>query len=429
MTNIVKVNLWGTAVGYLKQNEFGIVSFQYDDEFLESGIEISPIYIPLSTATYSFPTLSRETFAGLPGTFADSLPDRFGNAVLTSYLSREGKNIDSLSVLDRLCYTGVRGMGALEYEPAKDIKGLSNDINVDALAELAAEVLSQKENLHIEENDEMMSQLYQAGSSVGGARAKALIAWNKETGVIRSGQVNAGKGFEYWLLKFDGIDNNKDKDAVPDEAEYTKVEYAYYLAAKEAGINMSECQLYKEKGKSHFITKRFDRIGQDGQKLHMQTLGAIAHLDFNQPKTSSYEEAINVMRELNLPSGDVIQFYRRMVFNDVFMNYDDHVKNISFLMDKNGQWKLSPAYDVTFSYNPHSTWVSSHQMLINSKKDNITKNDLLAVAKFANISKSVALDCIDKVICAASRWNDFAEQAELSKNKTDRIKKLLKCKY
>lgn len=417
--------MWGTTIGYLHQEDNGIVGFQYDDEFLKSNIEVSPIKMPLSTLTYSFPALPEQTFHGLPGMVADSLPDKFGNMVIDRYLESQGRATDSLSVIEKLCYTGKRGMGALEYEPSQEIITINETVDLDALTKLASEILSEKEQIHIQKNDNLMSQLMECGSSVGGARAKTLIAWNPETNDIRSGQINAGNGYEYWLLKFDNIKNNKDKDSIPDDGEYTKIEYAYYLMALDAGITMSECRLYKENGSAHFMTKRFDRKGTKGEKLHMQSLCALAHMDFNSPRTYSYEEAFSVMKHLKLPYSDFIQLFKRMVFNEYAKNYDDHTKNISFLMDKKGIWSLSPAYDVTFSYRKDSIWVKTHQMLINGKVDNITKEDMLKVAEKIGIKKSDAVKSIERVLSAVSKWEVFARQADISEHKMKKIKKIL----
>lgn len=423
--NTVRVKMWGTTVGYLHQDDNGMVGFQYDEEFLKSSIEISPIKMPLSTVTYTFPALPEQTFHGLPGMVADSLPDKFGNIVINRYLESQGRTADSLSVIEKLCYTGKRGMGALEYEPSQELTSMNETVDLDALTKLASEILSEKEQIHIEKNDNLMAQLMECGSSVGGARAKTLIAWNPETNDIRSGQINAGKGYEYWLLKFDNIKNNKDKDSRPDDGEYTKVEYAYYLMALDAGIEMSECRLYKENGSAHFMTKRFDRKGVKGEKLHMQSLCALAHMDFNSPRIYSYEEAFSVMKQLKLPYSDFVQLFRRMVFNEYAKNYDDHTKNISFLMDKKGVWSLSPAYDITFSYRKDSIWVSAHQMLINGKSDNITKEDMLKVAEKAGIKKSDAVKNFEQVINSVSKWEHFAEKSGMSEYNIKRIKDFL----
>lgn len=423
--NTVRVKMWGTTVGYLHQDDNGMVGFQYDEEFLKSNIEISPIKMPLSTATYTFPALPEQTFHGLPGMVADSLPDKFGNIVINRYLESQGRTADSLSVIEKLCYTGKRGMGALEYEPSQELTTMDQTIDLDALTKLASEILSEKEQIHIEKNDNLMAQLMECGSSVGGARAKTLVAWNPETNDIRSGQINAGKGYEYWLLKFDNIKNNKDKDSRPDDGEYTKVEYAYYLMALDAGIEMSECRLYKENGSAHFMTKRFDRKGVKGEKLHMQSLCALAHMDFNSPRVYSYEEAFAVMKQLKLPYSDFVQLFRRMVFNEYAKNYDDHTKNISFLMDKKGTWSLAPAYDMTFSFRKDSIWVSAHQMLINGKSDNITEDDMLKVAGKVGIKKSDAVKLMDQVKTAVSKWEAFAVKAGMSEHNTKKIKDYL----
>lgn len=419
----VKVKMWGSTIGYLHRQDNGLIGFQYDENFIPSGIEVSPIKMPLSDLTYSFPALPEETFSGLPGMIADSLPDKFGNIVIKRYLESQGRTEDSLTALEKLCYTGQRGMGALEYEPAVDITDINEEVDIDALTKLASDILSERENLNIKYDDNMLAQLMQGSSSVGGARAKTLIALNPETNVVRSGQINAGEGFEYWLLKFDGIANNKDKDEEPDNKEYTRIEYAYYLMAKEAGIKMSECRLLKENGRAHFMTKRFDRKGARGEKLHMQSLCAIAHMDFNSPRMYSYEDTFSVMRQLQLPYVDFVQMYKRMLFNEYAKNYDDHAKNVTFLMDKKGVWSLSPAYDMTFSYSRISTWVNAHQMLINGKADEITRDDFIKVAEKAGIKKTEAEKCINQVRDAVSKWTGCAEEAGLSLKNAERIQK------
>ena len=419
----VKVKMWGSTIGYLHRQYNGLIGFQYDENFIPSGIEVSPIKMPLSNLTYSFPALPEETFNGLPGMIADSLPDKFGNIVIKRYLESQGRTEDSLTALEKLCYTGQRGMGALEYEPAVDITDINEEVDIDALTKLASDILSERENLNIKYDDNMLAQLMQGSSSVGGARAKTLIALNPETNVVRSGQINAGEGFEYWLLKFDGIANNKDKDEEPDNKEYTRIEYAYYLMAKEAGIKMSECRLLKENGRAHFMTKRFDRKGARGEKLHMQSLCAIAHMDFNSPRMYSYEDTFSVMRQLQLPYVDFVQMYKRMLFNEYAKNYDDHAKNVTFLMDKKGVWSLSPAYDMTFSYSRISTWVNAHQMLINGKADEITRDDFIKVAEKAGIKKTEAEKCINQVRDAVSKWTGCAEEAGLSLKNAERIQK------
>lgn len=421
----VKVSLWGTTIGYLHKQENGLIGFQFDDKFVGSGIEVSPLKMPLSRATYVFPGLSEETFCGLPGMLADSLPDKFGNIVIKRYLESQGRADGSLTALEKLCYVGKRGMGALQYEPAVQMFDEKQHVDIDALTKLASDILEEREGKHLQYDERMISQLMQGSSSVGGARAKTLIAWNEETNDVRSGQIDAGSGYEYWLLKFDNISNNRDKDEVPDHPEYTKIEYAYYLMATAAGIQMSECRLFKENGRAHFMTRRFDRKGDNGEKLHMQSLCAMAHMDFNKPRGYSYEDAFGVMRQLKLPYEDFLQLYKRMVFNEFAKNYDDHTKNITFLMNKKGEWRLAPAYDITFAYNPNSIWVSAHQLLINGKSIEVTIEDFMEVAKKVGIKKRDAENCIKEIKNTIQKWDDYAKQAEMSLENLERIKMFL----
>lgn len=419
----VKVMLWGKPVGYLYQ-ENGAIIFTYDKDFLKSGIELSPLQLPLREGTFSFSGLSEETYKGLAGVFADSLPDKFGSKIIERYLEVKGRSLEDFSALERLGYTGSRGMGALEYIP--DMFNETNEIekvSVDDLSKLAEEILSETEQFHISKSDTMMAQMLRVSSSVGGARAKALIAIDNQTGDIYSGQI-AKKGYSYWLLKFGGVTNNKDHDIIPDEGEYTKVEYAYYLMAKDSGIEMNECRLYEENGSTHFMTKRFDRT-DDGQKLHMVSLCGMAHMDFMSPRMYSYEQAAIVMKKLRLSHKELEQLYRRMVFNECAVNYDDHTKNISFLMDKTGKWRLSPAYDVTYSYNPKGIWTSAHQMLINGKSKDITMEDLLESARSFGISKKDAQTIITIVQTTVNNWELYGKKAGLSEKKIMKIKKRL----
>lgn len=418
----VEVKLWGSTIGYLHQKENRLIGFRYDEDFLLSGIEISPLKMPLSTKEYMFPRLPEETYHGLPGLVADSLPDRFGNMVLQRFAESQGRTADDLSPLERLCYTGKRGMGALEYAPMIDMPFTGDErIHIDELTKLASDVLSNKTDIHLQSNGHLISQLMECSSSVGGARAKALIAWNEDTNEVRSGQIDAGKGFDYWLLKFGALQNNKDKENSYDDREYTKIEYAYHLMALASGINMSECRLFEENGISHFMTKRFDRIGERGEKVHMQTLCALAHMDFNSPRTYSYEEAFIIMAQMKLPIEDIEQLFRRMVFNNKAKNFDDHTKNISYLMDKKGVWRLSPAYDITYSYSKNGIWTNAHQMLINGKSAGIENADFLQTAKIAGISKNRAEDIITDVTTVVSQWENYASAANLSEFNYKRI--------
>ena len=423
---VAEVLLWGTRVGYaVFDPERGLGSFEYEKDFLRSGIQIAPLMMPLSDRVYSFPELNRSSFHGLPGLLADSLPDKFGNAVIDAWLASQGRSPESFDPVERLCYTGSRGMGALEFVPALGpVSSASDPVRVGALVELASKILRERESLHVDESDHAMQDILRIGSSAGGARAKAVIAWNPVSGDIRSGQIEAGSGYEYWLIKFDGVSGNGDKEG-SDGEQYTRIEYAYSLMAGAAGIDMSECRIYREGGRHHFMTRRFDRDPLTGDKLHMQTLGGIAHYDFNLPGCCSYEQAAAVMRRLGLSTAEVGQFYRRMVFNVLANNRDDHVKNISFLMDRRGRWHLSPAYDVTYAYNPDGMWTGRHQMAVNGKRDRIDRNDLLACAENMGIKKSAALDAIEAVRQSLRCWPEFAQAAALKESLAEEVQRNL----
>ena len=414
--------LWGTKIGtVIFDDDRGLGSFEYDPAFLNSGIEPAPLTMPLSRRIWSFPELARETFHGLPGLLADSLPDKFGNAVINAWLESQGRAPESFNPVERLCYTGSRGMGALEYIPSRGPSaGESNRIEVGKLVRLASEILRTREGMHVQAGKDAMREIISVSSSVGGARAKAVVAWNEKTGDIRSGQIDAGSGYGYWLIKFDGIEGNGDKEEA-DGPQYTRIEYAYSRMAAAAGIHMSECRLYEENGRAHFMTRRFDRDPENGGKLHMQSLGAIAHFDFNQAGAYSYEQAARVMRQLRVSNTDISQLYRRMVFNVAAMNRDDHVKNISFLMDRVGRWSLAPAYDVTYAYKPDGMWTGRHQMTINGKRDGITHADLLASARNMGIRNAEAERIIREVCGSIRKWLDFAQDAGLGEEKAGRI--------
>lgn len=410
-----EVMLWGTKIGTVAfDDNSGLGSFEYAPAFLTSGIEVSPIAMPLSRRVYTFPELARQSFHGLPGLLSDSLPDKFGNAVIDAWLRSRGRSPESFNPVERLCYTGSRGMGALEYVPARGPSATESErIEIDKLVQLASQVLRSREKMHVSAGENAMQEIIKVGSSAGGARAKAVIAWNEQTGDIRSGQIEAGKGYDYWLMKFDGVSGNGDKEG-EDAPQYTRIEYAYYLMASDAGIAMSDCRLYEEQGRFHFMTRRFDRETKTGGKLHMQSLGAIAHFDFNQPGVYSYEQAAQVMRRLRISATEISQFYRRMVFNVLARNQDDHVKNISFLMDRKGIWRLAPAYDVTYAYNPDGMWTGTHQMSINGKRDRITRQDLMDAAKHMGIKQAEAEQAIAAVGESLTRWYDFADKANIT---------------
>ena len=432
MSTTAAVKLWGKTIGAISlQDGEDVASFEYDAAFSASGIQVAPIVMPLSRRIYRFPALSRATFHGLPGMLADSLPDKFGNVLIDAWLASQGRQGDSFNAVERLCYTGERGMGALEYAPAKGpLARQSARIEVGKLVEFASEVLTHRNNLNAmfsaQGSESALRDILRVGTSAGGARAKAVIAWNPQTNEVRSGQIAAGKGFEYWLLKFDGVSGNKDKE-LEDPKGYGLIEYAYYLMALDCGIQMSECRLFKENGRSHFMTRRFDRLA-GGEKLHMQSLSALAHYDFNVAGAYSYEQAFLAMRQLQLPMQAIEQQFRRMAFNIVARNQDDHVKNIAFLMNKSGDWMLSPAFDMTYSFNPSGAWTASHQMTMNGKRDNFTLDDFNACAKKALMKRGRAAKIVTEVQATVSKWKKFADQAGLPDHVRKKIQKSLNLK-
>jgi serine/threonine-protein kinase HipA len=413
---LAEVRLWGRTIGAvaLEAGET-FATFQYDPDFARSGIEVAPLVMPLATAPYRFPELSPASFHGLPGLLADSLPDKFGNALIDAWLATQNRAPESFDAVERLCYVGIRGVGALEFHPTLGPSPrATKSLRVDALVELASAILSQRRGLSgtfLAEHDkaEALKDILRVGTSAGGARAKALIAWNPHTNEVRSGQTAAGAGFEYWLLKFDGVAGNQDKE-LEDPQGYGRIEYAYSRMAAAAGLEMSECRVMEENGRCHFMTRRFDRL-QDGSKLHMQSLAALAHYDYNMPGAYSYEQALGVVRRLGLTMGEIEQQFRRMVFNVVARNQDDHVKNIAFLMDKSGKWRLSPAFDVTYSYNPSGAWTSQHQMSVNGKRGELTRADLRECARTAHMKRGRADGIVDEVVAAVRGWPAYAAQS------------------
>lgn len=412
MVTLAYVNVWGHRAGVVMWNEnTQSAVFEYDPAFERLGLDLSPILMPLNPhRPYQFTSISKDTYMGLPGLLADALPDAYGKALLDRWLATTGRTF--ANPVERLCYQGKRSMGALEFEPAQDTF-LEKDakIELDSLVEVAREALNQKSGLNTnlsQDRKEALINIIKVGTSAGGQRAKAVIAFNERTQEVRSGQIDAPEGYEHWLLKLDGVTNQE----LGDPKFYGLIEYAYFLMAKDAGIDMMPCRILSESGRSHFMTKRFDRIGSK-EKLHMQTLCGIAHFDYKMLRAYSYEQVFQVMRQMRLPYNQAEEMFRRMVFNVVARNQDDHTKNISFLMDKTGRWRLSPAYDISWSYNPKGKWTSQHQMSINNKWTDITKDDLLTVASAMNIKKPHEI--IEKVIDVASHWSDYAMSLEIPK--------------
>ncbi len=429
MESNAKVVLWGSTIGaisWLEDKEIGV--FQYDPQFAESNIRVAPLMMPLSKSPYSFPALSKETFKGLPGMLADSLPDKFGNAIIDAWLASEGRTKDSFNPVERLCYIGKRGMGAFEFEPSSN--GPSKDTSaliIDKLIDLANRILNERSNLlgvfSGVDDHKVIEDILRVSTSAGGARAKAILAWNPATNEFRSGQIDAESDFEPWIMKFDGISNSAGGTLI-DSSGYGKIEYAYHLMAIDAGIEMTECRLHNEGERSHFMTKRFDRT-VDGKKLHMQSLGAMAHYDYMQASSYSYEQAIQVAKRLKLSQYDQNQIVLRAIFNVIGRNRDDHVKNIAFLMNKTGDWKLSPAYDMIYAWNPTGNWTTKHQMSVNNKRENIERLDLIALADKANIKNKKANEMIDSVISTFLKWEDYADKAKINDSRVIEIKKNL----
>ncbi len=414
---IAEVKLWGNTIGAASIDDTGVCAFEYATPFQSSGIEPAPISMPLGAQVYRFPNLPRDTFHGLPGLLADALPDKFGNALIDAWLATRGRTPDSFNAIERLCYIGTRGMGALEFEPAQNpVSTRSETLEIGHLVTLASEILNHRNSLqtHFGKNDTAaLSDILRVGTSAGGARAKAVIAWNPKTKEVRSGQIHPGSGFSHWLLKFDGVDSNKDKE-LSDPKGHTAIEYAYHLMAIDTGITMTPCDLLEEADRRHFLTKRFDR-SNDGQKIHMQSLAALNHFDFNLAGAYSYEQAFLTIRQLGIGMDAIEQQFRRMCFNIVARNQDDHVKNIAFLMNKKGNWSLSPAFDVTYAYNPTGRWTSAHQMTMNGKRDGFTLSDFIATAKSALMKRGRAETILHEVTDTISQWSTYAKRADISK--------------
>lgn len=426
MSTVAEVRLWGTRIGAVAlEDGNSIASFQYAPEFLASGIELSPLVMPLRPAPYTFAGLATETFHGLPGLLADSLPDRYGHALIDAWLAAQGRSPASFNAVERLCYVGLRGMGALEFHPVRGPRAArGHEIQVSALVELASEVLSDRAalvaSLASGRRGQAMRDILAVGTSAGGARAKAVIAWNPRTNTIRSGQLDPGPGFEHWLLKLDGVRANRDHDTLADPQGYGAVEYAYALMAHTAKIEISECRLLTENGRHHFMTRRFDR-GADGAKRHMQSLGALAHFDFNQPGAHSYEQVFLIIRQLGMPQRRVEQMFRRMVFNVLARNQDDHVKNVAFLMDRGGRWDLAPAFDLTYAFRPESAWTGKHQLTMAGKREAFTREDVERAGRTALLPAGRALRILDEVREVLAEWPSFAERAGVSDDHLRRI--------
>lgn len=418
MVDVAQVKMYGKTVGFVSWNtQYGIARFEYDADFVKSGVQPSPIFMPAKEGRiYSFGDLNRETFKGLPGMLADSLPDTYGRALFDKWLALTGRT--SGNPIETLCFMGKRCMGALEYEPA--IEGMfapEQRLELDNLVAVASEALTEKDSFQTNLSDDRraaIAEILRLGTSAGGQRAKAIIAYNPQTGEVRSGQIEAPDGFDYYLIKLDGVSATA---GFRETGNYGRLEYSFAKLAIACGIEMTECSLVEENGRAHFLTKRFDRIA--GEKVHMQTLCGIAHYDYRLLRGYSYEQAFNIMRGLHLSYQEAQEMFRRVVFNVVVRNQDDHTKNISFLMDKHGKWRLSPAYDMVYAYNPDGAWTSAHQMSVNGKFYDISRADLLELASRNNIRN--ASQIIDQVRDVCSGWSVIAKECDVPQAMIDRI--------
>jgi serine/threonine-protein kinase HipA len=414
---VVKVKYNGQDVGAVSFNtETGVGAFEFESRFIKSGIELSPIKMPLSKKIYSFPENNNETFKGLPGMIADSLPDDFGNAVMNAWIASQGMSATDITPLQRLQYNGKRGMGALTYSPAIQRKNLNRSqyIEIQSLISIAQKILDKREQFQVtlgkqgQEDKEAMMALLSVGMSAGGARAKAVLAFNSDFTQVRSGQTNAPEGFTHFVVKFDGVsETHTNKETFGDPLGYGAMEYVYYLMAKACGIDMMPCRLLNEGNRRHFITQRFDRKGN--QKIHVQTLNGIAHVDYKKVGSYSYEELFSLARELKLTPDDAMQIFKRMVFNIIARNHDDHSKNFGFMLDNQHKWQLAPAYDLAYSYKPGSPWVNSHWMKLNGKRDSFIREDFYSLKKISPIfTKRKINHTIEKITEHVSEWNALA---------------------
>lgn len=428
---VAEVKIWGKLIGAVAWDpDSGFATFEYDSKFKTLGWDLAPLKMPVSDTRnqFSFPELRKDknsvydTFKGLPGLLADALPDKYGNQLINLWLAQQGRPQDSMNPVEMLCFIGTRGMGALEFEPAvlKESKRTFS-VEIDSLVATAQKMLDQREafttNLNKDEEQAVL-EILKIGTSAGGARPKALIAWNEKTGEVKSGQTKAPKGFEHWLIKLDGVSDIQ----LGSSHGYGRVEMAYYNMAKACGIDMMPSRLLEENGRAHFMTKRFDREGGD-VKHHIQTFCAMKHFDYNLVNSFSYEQLFQCMRELKLSYADAEQMFRRMVFNVIARNCDDHTKNFSFLLRQGGKWELSPAYDLCHAYRPGSEWVSQHALSINGKRKEITKADLLVIGESIRCKK--ASEIVDEINGTVNQWKRFADEAKVKPTLRDEIAKTL----
>ncbi|EPU5978147.1 type II toxin-antitoxin system HipA family toxin [Vibrio vulnificus] len=436
---VITITYQGDLVGAVSfDTEKGLGSFEYDPGFVKKGVELSPIKMPLSNRIYRFTELDFNTFKGLPGLIADSLPDDFGNAVLNAWVASQGRSPSDITPLQRLQYTGKRGMGALEYAPATKLRSLnaSQQVEIQSLVSIAQEILDSRGNFEVElkqngqDDREAMMSLLSVGMSAGGARPKAVLAFNEDFTQVRSGQTNVPSGFTHYLMKFDGVsEHNKNQETFGDPLGYGAMEFIYHLMANKCGVDMMPCRLLHEGNRRHFITQRFDRI--KNSKVHVQTLNGLAHIDYKKPGSFSYAELFGIARQLKLSAVDAEQLFKRMTFNIIARNHDDHSKNFAFMLKKDrlekDRWSLAPAYDLAYSYKPGSKWVNSHWMSLNGKRDNFTRSDFYSLEKLSPIfNKRKIDDIIDTTIEHVSTWRQLAEEWDVPKTLIDEIQENLR---
>ncbi len=426
MVDVAEIRIWGLMVGAIRwDDEKQLGYFQYDSKFIQKGWDLSPIKLPIAHGTqiYSFPELRKgrneteDTFKGLPGFLSDALPDKYGNKLINIWLAQQGRPENSMNPVEKLCFIGTRGMGALEFNPATITTGVRTfSLELDRLVDIAQKMLHERESFltHLTKDDEKsMLDILKIGTSAGGARPKAVIAFNPKTKEVRSGQGNVPSGFEHWLLKLDGVSGEQ----FGESSGWGRVEYAYYLMAQNCKININKSQLLEENGRAHFMTKRFDREGNI--KHHIQTLCGLQHFDFNDMYGYSYEQIFQTMRILRLTYADAEQMFRRMVFNVLATNYDDHTKNFSFMLKKDGKWQLAPAYDLCFSFDSTNHWVSQQTLSVNNKRLKISVEDLMAIANDNNIKKGkIIIQEMNKVI---ANWKKYASLAGVRPDLAERI--------
>jgi len=425
------VNLWGSTIGYVAMDDQEThARFEFDPVFIERNIELAPLMMPLSTQIYQFHELPLLAFHGLPGLLADSLPDKYGQQLINVWLAQTGRSANDFNAVDRLCYTGRRGMGALEFEPAHALKSSSDKpLDIQELTELASMAFAEKSILNTKlshhDNDKALIDILSVGTSAGGARAKAVVAFNPDTLQVRSGQVEIPSGFEHWLIKFDGVDFSGDW-GIADPAGYGLLEYSYYLMAQQCEIEIMESRLFSENGRNHFMTRRFDRDNR-GAKHFVQTFAALNHFDYYKSGLYSYEQLFMTMKQLNISQASIEQQFRRALFNLVSCNQDDHVKNFAFTMDRLGQWDVSPAYDLCHSEG--SDFTRSHQLSINGKTGDFNLSDIKHLAKYAGLPRNREKRILEQIVDVFSNWTTTASQLDVPKTLQAHVVKTLRLKW